>query len=132
MKTSQKVVLSLALASVSVNLVGGLAVGPDYHRPSVPAATNFADTTLGAWKEATPTDAIARGNWWSVFNDPVLDNLERQAAESNQDLKAAVARVTQARALARNAKADFFPSLTFDPSVSRGRRSSCPRRRDSS
>lgn len=123
MKTSQKVVLSLALVSVATNLFGGLAVGPDYHRPSTPATTNFAAATLGTWKEATPTDAIARGDWWSVFNDPVLDGLERQAATNNQDLKAAAARVTQARALARNAKADFFPSLTFDSSASRGRTS---------
>src|SRR3982750_4569349 len=104
---------------VSANLIA--AVGPNYHRPAVPEAKEFSDVQLGAWKEATPSDAIARGDWWKVFKDPVLDDLERQAAENNQDLKAAVARVTQARALARSAKADFFPSLTLDPSASRGR-----------
>jgi multidrug efflux system outer membrane protein len=78
---------------------------------------------LGTWKQAVPADAIARGDWWSVFNDEVLNDLERQAAENNQDLKAAIARVTQARALARNAKADFFPSLALDPSASRSRTS---------
>jgi multidrug efflux system outer membrane protein len=97
------------------------AVGPNYHRPSAPEAPGFADAELGTWKEATPSDAIGRGDWWKVFNDPALDELERQAAENNQDLKAAVARVTQARALARSGKADFFPSLTLDPSASRGR-----------
>jgi len=51
----------------------------------------------------------------------VLDELEREAEAKNQDLKAAAARVTQARALARNAKADFFPSLTLDPSAARVR-----------
>jgi len=104
-------------------LFASLSVGPDYKRPTTPTATNFVDTELGTWKEAAPVDAIARGNWWSVFNDSALDNLERQAAENNQDLKAAVARVTQARALARNAKSEFFPSLTLDPSMSRGRTS---------
>jgi outer membrane protein, multidrug efflux system len=97
------------------------AVGPNYRRPAPPEAKAFLDAELGTWKQATPSDAIARGDWWQVFNDPVLDDLERQAAENNQDLKAAVARVTQARALARSAKADFFPSLSLDPSASRGR-----------
>jgi multidrug efflux system outer membrane protein len=123
MKILPKAVLSFALAGVSVNLFGGLAVGPDYHRPSTPTATNFADTALGTWKEATPADAIARGDWWSIYNDPVLDDLERRAAENNQDLKTAVARVTQARALARDAKADFFPSITGGAAAVRGRAS---------
>ncbi len=108
---------------VSLNLLAGLAVGPDYQRPSTPPSTHFADAELGTWKEAVPADSIARGNWWSVFNDPVLDGLEREAGANNQDLKAAVARVTQARALARGAKADFFPALTLDASASRGRTS---------
>jgi multidrug efflux system outer membrane protein len=123
MKALPKTVLSLAVAGVSVNLFGGLAVGPDYHRPSTPTTTNFADAALGTWKEATPADAIARGDWWRIYNDPVLDNLERHAAENNQDLKAAVARVTQARALARDAKADFFPSIAGGAGAFRGRAS---------
>src|ERR1043165_7973506 len=123
MTTLHKLGLVLVAGSLATNLFAGLSVGPDYKRPTTPSASNFVDAELGTWKEATPTDAIARGNWWSVFNDSALDNLERQAAENNQDLKAAVARVTQARALARNAKSEFFPSLTLDPSMSRGRTS---------
>jgi outer membrane protein, multidrug efflux system len=121
MNRAQRLGLALAAGGLSANLLA--AVGPNYQRPAAPTPASFADTELGAWKEAAPADAIARGNWWSVYNDPVLDRLERQAAESNQDLKAAVARVSQARALARSAKADFFPSLSFDPSASRGRTS---------
>jgi multidrug efflux system outer membrane protein len=83
----------------------------------------FVDAALGSWKEATPADAIARADWWRVFEDPALDALERQAAANNQELKAAAARVTQARALARNAKADFFPALSLDASATRGRTS---------
>ena len=111
--------LAAAGAVISGNLFA--AVGPDYHRPAVPEAKQFADAELGRWKEATPSDAIARGDWWKVFNDPILDDLEHQAAENNQDLKAAVARVTQARASARAAKADFFPMLSLDASATRGR-----------
>src|SRR5262245_8541609 len=123
MKTWQPIVLTLLVAGDSASLFGGMAVGPDYRRPSTPASTNFADTALGAWKEAVPADAIARGDWWRLYNDPVLDELERQAAENNQDLKAAIARVTQARALAREAKAGFFPRLSLVPSMNRRRES---------
>jgi multidrug efflux system outer membrane protein len=119
MKKLHTIGLAIATAAVSTNLLA--AIGPNYHRPTIPSAKEFADADLGTWKEAAPSDAIARGDWWRVFNDLVLDDLERQAAENNQDLKAAIARVTQARALARSAKADFFPSLTFDPSAARGR-----------
>jgi len=111
------------MAALSGNLFAGWKVGPDYQRPTTPTEAQFADAELGTWKEATPVDAIARGNWWNVFNDPVLDGLERQAALNNQDLKAAIARVTQARAVARNVKADFFPSLSFNPSMDRRRQS---------
>jgi len=123
MKWTRTLGVLLATGGMSGQLLAGLAVGKDYQRPATPTSTNFSDAQLGTWKEATPADAIARGNWWAVFSDPVLDELEREAAVNNQDLKAAVARVTQARALARNARADFFPSLTFDPSASRGRTS---------
>lgn len=123
MKGTRLLGILLLAGGLSGSLLAGLAVGPDYKRPATPSSSNFTDAELGTWKEATPADAIARGNWWAVFNDPVLDELEREAAANNQDLKAAVARVTQARALARNAKAEFFPSLTLAPSASRGRTS---------
>jgi multidrug efflux system outer membrane protein len=123
MKWTHTLGVLLATSGLSGSLSAGLPVGPDYKRPATPVSTNFADAELGTWKEATPADAIARGNWWAIFNDPVLDELERKAAANNQELKAAVARVTQARALARNAKAEFFPSLALDASASRGRTS---------
>ena len=113
----------VVMAGLSGNLFAGWKVGPDYQRPTTPTEAQFADAELGTWKEATPVDAIARGDWWSVFNDPVLDSLEREAAANNQDLKAAVARVTQARAVARNVKADFFPSLNLNATVDRRRQS---------
>jgi len=113
----------VVMAALSGNLFAGWKVGPDYQRPTTPSEAQFADAELGTWKQATPVDAIARGTWWTVFNDPVLDNLELQAAQNNQDLKAAVARVTQARALARDAKADFFPQLSADPYMVRRRQS---------
>ena len=121
MKPIHTLVAAFVAAAFSCNTFA--AVGPNYHRPSTPSANDFADAEPGTWKEATPADAIARGDWWKIFNDPVLDDLERQATSNNQDLKAAVARVSQARALARSARADFFPSVSFEPSAFRGRSS---------
>lgn len=66
---------------------------------------------LGTWKTAQPSEDTARGEWWKVFGDATLDDLERQAIDANQNLKAAAARVKQARALNQSARAALFPTL---------------------
>ena len=65
----------------------------------------------GGGKSAEPLDAIDRGAWWSIYNDPVLDGLERQIDISNQNLKAAEAAFRQAgrRSSRRPAPASFRP-----------------------
>lgn len=75
------------------------------------------------WKPAEPRDQVPRGAWWRVFNDPHLDALEAVAESRNQDLKAAAARVEQARAVARISRADLFPSLRGSGSFTRYRTS---------
>jgi len=84
----------------------GCKVGPNYSRPAVPAQAG--------WKEqaAATNAAILPAEWWKIFDDDELNALEAQAVEANQDLKRAVARVTEARALARVSKADFYPSIS--------------------
>ena len=62
---------------------------------------------LGSWKEGQPLDNVPKGNWWEVFDDTNLNALEAQALRANQELKAAVARVDQARATARVARSDL-------------------------
>ena len=94
-------------------------VGPDYKQPSnsVPAEYKAAD--LGSWKQGQPLDHVPKGNWWEVFADTNLNILETQAVSANQQLKAAVARVDQARATARVARSQLMPSLSLDPSFAR-------------
>ena len=75
------------------------------------------------WKTAQPLDVLDRGAWWSLFHDPQLDALERQAEGANQDLKAAFARLQQARAATRIARADLFPTLTAGAAATRSRTS---------
>ncbi|NYT79156.1 efflux transporter outer membrane subunit [Alcaligenaceae bacterium] len=107
-------------------VLSGCAVGPHYERPAqdVPAVFKEARLTPEAarhWKAAQPAEALTRGRWWEIFNEPLLDKLEDQALAANQNLKAAAARVEQSRALQRNAKAARFPTLDagFGPSRQR-------------
>jgi len=103
----------------SLLLPGCTVVGADYARPAVETPAEFAQ--LGAWKPSAPADATPRGDWWTMFGDPVLDALQDDAAAANQDLRAALARIEDARALVRNARADQLPSLDFDGKFDRTR-----------
>jgi multidrug efflux system outer membrane protein len=95
------------------------AVGPDYKRPDV---TNITPPDWH-WKVAEPKDRIPKGEWWKLFKDPTLDELEAGAESNNQNLRAAVARVDEYRAAARISRSQFFPELSLDPSLSRQRTS---------
>src|SRR5690606_6594832 len=97
-------------------ILAGCAVGPEYQRPEVATPAAFKEATLSPeaarqWQAAQPKDAVSRGKWWRIFNDPTLDALQAQAADANQDLKAAAARVRQARALVRSAQSDRLPDV---------------------
>src|SRR5436190_7173493 len=86
-------------------------VGPDYKAPTNASPDQYKAEQLGSWKEGRPLDNVPKGVWWEVFGDPDLNELERQAANGNQNLRAAVARVSQARSTARVARGDLLPSL---------------------
>ncbi len=109
--------LRLSLTSLAMALfLAGCAVGPDYQRPEVDVPDTYKEASLSPeaarqWKLAQPAEALARGDWWAIFKDPVLDKLESQAMLANQDLRVAAARVKQSRALRRNAESGLFPSL---------------------
>lgn len=109
---------------------GGCSVGPDYHRPTpVTTATTPAqyseavapDGTL--WKTAQPAAQLPRGAWWESFGDSELNRLENLAAKGNQQLAAALANFSQARALVGTARADFLPQITAAPGMTRQRTS---------
>lgn len=113
-------------ASINISLgvlllsMSGCVVGPDYKRPTVAAPM--------IWKEAagtaTTTNALVLPTeWWTIFQDAELDSLEAEAVVANQDLKRAVARVTEARALARLSKAERYPSISAGAAYSRDRHS---------
>ena len=108
-----------ALAAGALLALAACTVGPDHRQPQVDEITPAG----WRWKIAGPSDAAPKGEWWKIFGDPVLDALETQALAASPGLRAAVARVDQARASARLARAQFFPEVTLDPSARRERTS---------
>jgi len=109
-------VVPLVLAGLVCVSLSGCMVGPNYHKPAVPAPP--------AYKEPAPqatASASAGQDWWSVFNDAVLNDLEKQAITANQDIKIAVARYDQADAVRRSIHASQLPAVTATPSAGRTR-----------
>ncbi len=98
-----------AWLAAAISLGGCASVGPDYQRPQAPAPSAYREP--GPWREAAPSDDAERGAWWSVFNDPVLDGLERRVLVSNQNLAAAEAAYRAAAAAADIARAGSWPTV---------------------
>ena len=98
------------------------SLAPHYQRPDTATPPAQYQEAQG-WKLATPSDTDVRGPWWSVFQDTTLDALEAQVTDANQDLKAAFARLQEARAQTRIVQAGQFPSATADSSANRTRAS---------
>ncbi|MFC4932748.1 efflux transporter outer membrane subunit [Massilia sp. GCM10023247] len=100
----------LTLLALALSLAG-CAVGPAYQRPATPAPVAFKE--LDGWVPAAPADALERGPWWQLFQDPVLDELAAGVNVSNQNVAAAVAAYAQARALVAQQRAALFPALSL-------------------
>jgi NodT family efflux transporter outer membrane factor (OMF) lipoprotein len=101
--------ISLALA--------GCAVGPNYHRPSAPTTAAFKENQ--GWKPATPGQIEANQPWWSIYNDPLLDSLERQVEVSNQTLIADEAAYRAAVEVVAIDRGTLFPSVSATGSYTR-------------
>ncbi|MGZ3273385.1 MAG: efflux transporter outer membrane subunit [Caulobacteraceae bacterium] len=96
-------------------VLAGCAVGPNYARPAPlanGAAAPKAFKEAEGWKQAEPSDAVSRQDWWKVFNDPVLDALEAKVLVSNQNLAQSEAAYRQAVALLDQQRASLFPTIT--------------------
>ncbi|HEX3940948.1 MAG TPA: efflux transporter outer membrane subunit [Acidobacteriaceae bacterium] len=115
----------------AVALLSGCRVGPNYQRPAVPTPPAFEGAAPtpppnppnGGWKEAAPADSAIRGNWWEMYGDSQLNQLEEKVAVSNQTLRAAYEQYMQAREAVQVARSQYYPTLSLGPSVSRNRES---------
>jgi NodT family efflux transporter outer membrane factor (OMF) lipoprotein len=90
--------------------LAGCTVGPKYVRPTADVPADYKDSA--DWKTAQPSDEIAKGKWWEIYQDTELNSLEDQVEVSNQNLKAAEAQFAQARAALQITRAGFFPTVT--------------------
>jgi len=104
-----------------IPLIGALAacsLAPAYRTPDSPKPAPVYQEA-GNWQPAQPLDTDARGPWWRLFGDSTLEELESKVDDGNQNLKAGLARLQEARAATRIARADLFPTLTAGSSASR-------------
>ncbi|WP_283420200.1 efflux transporter outer membrane subunit [Sphingopyxis sp. Geo48] len=110
--------MRMLLTTVSALMLSACAVGPDYARPTPPAASSgpFLSTREGVTSTA-PADA----EWWRLYKDPVLDGLVADALAANTDVRVAVARIAKARASLREARGDRLPSTNLSAGATYGR-----------
>ena len=108
----------LALVLLMLTMTGCM-VGPTYVPPAIPMAkAPDAYKELDPnWKPATPNDTELKGDWWTVFNEPILNDLEAKVALANQTLKVSEARLREARAQIRINRAGLYPTIGASPSA---------------
>jgi multidrug efflux system outer membrane protein len=113
------IALGAALLLMTAALLTGCTVGPNYNRPAatVPAKWDIQEP----FRESAPKDGVSKGEWWTVFQDDDLNNLEKQAIAENQTIKVGIAHLEQARATAAIQVATLFPTLSGGASVERQR-----------
>jgi NodT family efflux transporter outer membrane factor (OMF) lipoprotein len=112
-------ILKLCLAASLAGLLCACRVGPDYHRPDVPVPAQYAE--LPGWTRATPEDAAPKGDWWTDFHDPLMDELEPQVAVSNQTVRQSYENYQQALAEVKLARSEFFPTIGVTGGASRSK-----------
>ena len=107
--------------------VAGCAVGPNYQAPDTPMPAEYSmaatQPTTAARPATQPAETTTTTAWWTLFNDPMLDRVIAQAAQSNLDLRTAEARVREARALRGVVSSQYYPDVDAGGSYRRSRNS---------
>jgi NodT family efflux transporter outer membrane factor (OMF) lipoprotein len=113
----------LGLMTVLIGL-SACTVGPKYHPPSTKAPPVYKESPTqfkeaGGWKVANPQDGMLRGKWWEIFKESELNALEEKLNINNQNIKQFFENFMEARALIREARAQYYPTVTFAPTWNR-------------
>ncbi|MGS0894466.1 efflux transporter outer membrane subunit [Burkholderia stagnalis] len=111
-------VVGLLCAAAALALAG-CAVGPDYHRPLVSVPATYSE--LPGWTRASPDADGPKGDWWTAFHDPLLNELEPLVAVSNQTIRQDYYNYQQALALVKEAQSGLFPTISATSSATRQR-----------
>jgi NodT family efflux transporter outer membrane factor (OMF) lipoprotein len=108
----------LALAALS----GCKEVGPNYQAPPMPAPPTYSDNGQnGHWTTAIPADSELRGDWWTIYHDADLNDLEQRCATANANIEAALHVYEAAHDLVRENKANLYPTISLGGSAVRNR-----------
>ena len=119
----RRTIVSLACLA----LFAGCSFAPKYAKPSVQTPVAFKEMTpaqsqeTDGWKTAEPKDDVIRGQWWEMFHEPELNAFESQVSVSNQTVAVALANFLAARAVVKQSRSQYFPTVTASPSVTRSR-----------
>jgi NodT family efflux transporter outer membrane factor (OMF) lipoprotein len=112
----------LAVTGAVLLGLAGCNVGPKYQKPQMLAPDAYKEATANEyWKPANPQDAMLRGKWWEIFNQPELNELEEQLNINNQNIALYFQNFVAARAQVAQTRASFWPTLTIGFSGSRSR-----------
>ena len=115
-------------AAAFLSLLPGCTVGPKYHAPTMQAPPAYKETPVQSsngesWNVAQPADAKLRDKWWEIFNEPELNALEEQLNINNQNIKEFFENFMAARAIVREARSQYYPTLSVAPGISRSQTS---------
>jgi NodT family efflux transporter outer membrane factor (OMF) lipoprotein len=119
----------LGVSLIGLILFKGCDKAPKYARPSSPTPPAYKELIpegfkeTDAWKFAKPSDDAIRGNWWETFNDPQLNGLEEQLNTANQNIALADANFRAARAVVKESRSLYYPTVTTSPSIILSRQS---------
>jgi multidrug efflux system outer membrane protein len=113
-------IYAILCLTAAAAILAGCSVGPDYKRPAAlpaqPLPKAFTTVTAGTnevvWKVAEPAAGTPRGDWWEVFSNSELSQLEELAQTNNQNLAQFAAEFEQARELMVEARSEFYPQLS--------------------
>ncbi|WP_085683822.1 MULTISPECIES: efflux transporter outer membrane subunit [unclassified Pseudomonas] len=103
--------------SLCVAMLSACAVGPDYQRPQTAEIAQYKEAE--GWRQANPSDSLARGAWWELYGDRQLNELIEKLNSSNQTVAQSEAQYRQAQALVRSARGAFYPSVDLSAGKTR-------------
>src|ERR1700744_6280138 len=118
---------TIAALAATALLLNGCTVGPKYSRPSAAAPAAYKELTpadykvTDGWKVAQPSDTDLKGQWWLLFNDPERNALEEKADIYNQKIAAPTAAYMAARALVKQARSQYYPTVSVGPGITNER-----------